>query len=154
MESAVLYDRLQFAFTATFHDLFPQLTMGRNWRRSLVPMRQSHESKNPPLPSVIGLHHHPEILNRDYQEEGPNQEGQNAKDRGRRGSQPNGRTETSPQRIEGTRADIALHNLQSGKCKQAPLLVAKRFRHRDAYTGPMKSTQPRRMQPAHKTGDS
>lgn len=28
MESALLYDRLQFAFTATFHYLFPQLTMG------------------------------------------------------------------------------------------------------------------------------
>jgi len=28
MESAVLYDRLQFALTATFHYLFPQLTMG------------------------------------------------------------------------------------------------------------------------------
>ena len=28
MESAVFYDRLQFAFTATFHYLFPQLTMG------------------------------------------------------------------------------------------------------------------------------
>ncbi len=52
MESAVLYDHLQFAFTATFHYLFPQLTMGRNWRRSLVPMRQSHESKNPPSPRL------------------------------------------------------------------------------------------------------
>lgn len=28
MESALLYDRLQFGFTATFHYLFPQLTMG------------------------------------------------------------------------------------------------------------------------------
>lgn len=28
MESAVFYDRLQFAVTATFHYLFPQLTMG------------------------------------------------------------------------------------------------------------------------------
>lgn len=28
MESAVLYDRLQFAVTVTFHYLFPQLTMG------------------------------------------------------------------------------------------------------------------------------
>ncbi|MBH0178670.1 MAG: cytochrome ubiquinol oxidase subunit I [Nitrospira sp.] len=28
MDSALLYDRLQFAFTATFHYLFPQLTMG------------------------------------------------------------------------------------------------------------------------------
>ncbi|WP_447968517.1 cytochrome ubiquinol oxidase subunit I [Nitrospira sp. M1] len=28
MESALLYDRLQFAFTITFHYLFPQLTMG------------------------------------------------------------------------------------------------------------------------------
>jgi cytochrome d ubiquinol oxidase subunit I len=28
MNSALLYDRLQFAFTATFHYLFPQLTMG------------------------------------------------------------------------------------------------------------------------------
>jgi cytochrome d ubiquinol oxidase subunit I len=28
MDSVVLYDRLQFAFTATFHYLFPQLTMG------------------------------------------------------------------------------------------------------------------------------
>ena len=28
MTSALLYDRLQFAFTATFHYLFPQLTMG------------------------------------------------------------------------------------------------------------------------------
>src|SRR5213594_2720298 len=28
MESALLYDRLQFAVTATFHYLFPQLTMG------------------------------------------------------------------------------------------------------------------------------
>ncbi len=28
MVSALLYDRLQFAFTATFHYLFPQLTMG------------------------------------------------------------------------------------------------------------------------------
>jgi cytochrome d ubiquinol oxidase subunit I len=28
MESALLYDRLQFAATATFHYLFPQLTMG------------------------------------------------------------------------------------------------------------------------------
>ena len=28
MESALLYDRLQFAFTVTFHYLFPQLTMG------------------------------------------------------------------------------------------------------------------------------
>ncbi|HLZ36017.1 MAG TPA: cytochrome ubiquinol oxidase subunit I [Nitrospira sp.] len=28
MASALLYDRLQFAFTATFHYLFPQLTMG------------------------------------------------------------------------------------------------------------------------------
>ena len=28
MQSALLYDRLQFAFTATFHYLFPQLTMG------------------------------------------------------------------------------------------------------------------------------
>lgn len=28
MSSALLYDRLQFAFTSTFHYLFPQLTMG------------------------------------------------------------------------------------------------------------------------------
>ena len=28
MESAVFYDRLQFAVTVTFHYLFPQLTMG------------------------------------------------------------------------------------------------------------------------------
>ena len=28
MHDAVFYDRLQFAFTATFHYLFPQLTMG------------------------------------------------------------------------------------------------------------------------------
>ncbi len=28
MTSALFYDRLQFAFTATFHYLFPQLTMG------------------------------------------------------------------------------------------------------------------------------
>ena len=28
MEDALLYDRLQFAFTITFHYLFPQLTMG------------------------------------------------------------------------------------------------------------------------------
>src|SRR5574341_1491369 len=28
MASALLYDRLQFALTATFHYLFPQLTMG------------------------------------------------------------------------------------------------------------------------------
>ena len=28
MPSAMLYDRLQFAFTSTFHYLFPQLTMG------------------------------------------------------------------------------------------------------------------------------
>ena len=28
MEAALLYDRLQFAFTVTFHYLFPQLTMG------------------------------------------------------------------------------------------------------------------------------
>ncbi len=28
MASALLYDRLQFAVTATFHYLFPQLTMG------------------------------------------------------------------------------------------------------------------------------
>lgn len=28
MTSALLYDRLQFAFTETFHYLFPQLTMG------------------------------------------------------------------------------------------------------------------------------
>jgi hypothetical protein len=28
METALLYDRLQFAFTLTFHYLFPQLTMG------------------------------------------------------------------------------------------------------------------------------
>jgi len=28
MTSALLYDRLQFSFTATFHYLFPQLTMG------------------------------------------------------------------------------------------------------------------------------
>jgi cytochrome d ubiquinol oxidase subunit II len=28
MASALLYDRLQFAFTSTFHYLFPQLTMG------------------------------------------------------------------------------------------------------------------------------
>jgi len=28
MESALLYDRLQFAVTVTFHYLFPQLTMG------------------------------------------------------------------------------------------------------------------------------
>lgn len=28
METALLYDRLQFAFTITFHYLFPQLTMG------------------------------------------------------------------------------------------------------------------------------
>lgn len=28
MEDALLYDRLQFAFTVTFHYLFPQLTMG------------------------------------------------------------------------------------------------------------------------------
>jgi len=28
MEAALLYDRLQFAFTITFHYLFPQLTMG------------------------------------------------------------------------------------------------------------------------------
>ena len=28
MESALLYDRLQFAVTSTFHYLFPQLTMG------------------------------------------------------------------------------------------------------------------------------
>src|SRR5438093_12440611 len=28
MASALLYDRLQFAATATFHYLFPQLTMG------------------------------------------------------------------------------------------------------------------------------
>jgi cytochrome d ubiquinol oxidase subunit I len=28
MESALFYDRLQFAVTATFHYLFPQLTMG------------------------------------------------------------------------------------------------------------------------------
>ena len=28
MASVLLYDRLQFAFTATFHYLFPQLTMG------------------------------------------------------------------------------------------------------------------------------
>ena len=28
METALLYDRLQFAFTVTFHYLFPQLTMG------------------------------------------------------------------------------------------------------------------------------
>ncbi|MDF0645160.1 MAG: cytochrome ubiquinol oxidase subunit I [Nitrospira sp.] len=28
MESALIYDRLQFAITATFHYLFPQLTMG------------------------------------------------------------------------------------------------------------------------------
>ena len=28
MEDAVLYDRLQFAFTITFHYIFPQLTMG------------------------------------------------------------------------------------------------------------------------------
>src|SRR5262245_27190130 len=28
MESALFYDRLQFAFTVTFHYLFPQLTMG------------------------------------------------------------------------------------------------------------------------------
>ncbi len=28
MESALLFDRLQFAVTATFHYLFPQLTMG------------------------------------------------------------------------------------------------------------------------------
>ena len=28
MEDMILYDRLQFAFTITFHYLFPQLTMG------------------------------------------------------------------------------------------------------------------------------
>ena len=28
METALLYDRLQFALTSTFHYLFPQLTMG------------------------------------------------------------------------------------------------------------------------------
>ena len=28
MANALLHDRLQFAFTATFHHLFPQLTMG------------------------------------------------------------------------------------------------------------------------------
>jgi len=28
MASALLYDRLQFAFTSTFHYFFPQLTMG------------------------------------------------------------------------------------------------------------------------------
>src|SRR5215510_963408 len=28
METALLYDRLQFTFTITFHYLFPQLTMG------------------------------------------------------------------------------------------------------------------------------
>ena len=28
MDSALTWDRLQFAFTATFHYLFPQLTMG------------------------------------------------------------------------------------------------------------------------------
>ena len=28
MTSALLYDRLQFAVTSTFHYLFPQLTMG------------------------------------------------------------------------------------------------------------------------------
>lgn len=28
MESALLYDRLQFAVTSTFHYIFPQLTMG------------------------------------------------------------------------------------------------------------------------------
>jgi len=33
MESALFYDRLQFAVTATFHYLFPQLTMGLAFRR-------------------------------------------------------------------------------------------------------------------------
>ena len=28
MEDMILYNRLQFAFTITFHYLFPQLTMG------------------------------------------------------------------------------------------------------------------------------
>ena len=28
MEDALFYDRMQFAFTITFHYLFPQLTMG------------------------------------------------------------------------------------------------------------------------------
>ena len=28
MDSALVIDRLQFAFTITFHYLFPQLTMG------------------------------------------------------------------------------------------------------------------------------
>ncbi|MGY8908260.1 MAG: cytochrome ubiquinol oxidase subunit I, partial [Flavobacteriales bacterium] len=28
MEDMIFYDRLQFAFTITFHYIFPQLTMG------------------------------------------------------------------------------------------------------------------------------
>ena len=38
--------------------------------------------------------------------------------------QPNGWTEALAQRIQGTRADIAIHNPQSREDQQAPLLVA------------------------------
>jgi cytochrome d ubiquinol oxidase subunit I len=52
METALLYDRFQFAFTITFHYLFPQLTMGlltytffvyRSFRGKVTPS-SLHES--------------------------------------------------------------------------------------------------------------
>src|SRR4029077_2453261 len=111
---------------------------------TVVPMCQRHEGKNSPLTLVIGPHHHSEVFDRNHQQEGPNQQRQNAQDRGRRGGQPNGRAEALAQRIEGTRTNIAIHNPQSRENQQASLLVAKRFSHFDAYTRTAELTQLRK----------
>src|SRR5512140_3356022 len=107
-------------------------------------MRQRHEGKNSPFTLIIGPHHHPEVFDRDHEEEGPNQQGQNAQDRGGCGGQPNGWAEALAQRIEGTRANIAIYNPQSREDKQALLLVVTRFSHRNAYTRTAELTQSRK----------
>jgi cytochrome d ubiquinol oxidase subunit I len=42
MESALFWHRLQFAFTITYHYLFPQLTMGLVWFLAYWKWRALH----------------------------------------------------------------------------------------------------------------
>ena len=78
-------------------------------------MGQGHEGEDPPFSPVVGAEDEDEVLDRDDEDEGPEDQREHAQDVGRRDGDGVGAVKTLPHRVERARPDVAVHDAEGAQ---------------------------------------
>lgn len=86
----------------------PQDDQHRRPARRGVAGGQRHQGENAPFTGIVGPHHEGEVLDRDHQDQQPEDEGEKSQDGGGFGPDPELTRQALSQGIEGAGADITI----------------------------------------------